>query len=64
MYVAREETLGVEATAARFKMRTTCLLVASLGVPQDRGDALQVGEPVFHVNRKGGDQRIGRRGGA
>ena len=40
MHAAREEAQGVEATAAGFEVRATCLLVATLGALQDGGDAL------------------------
>ncbi len=57
--MAREESQGVQATAASFEVRATCLLVASLGSRQDRGDTFQVAGAVFDVKRQGGDQCIG-----
>ena len=57
--MAREEAEGVEATAAGFEVRATCLLVASLGVLQVSGDALEAAGAGFDIKRQRGDQCVG-----
>jgi len=58
-HAAREEAEGVEATAARFVVRTARLLIAKLGALQDRAGTLQVTLPVSGVKRQRGDPGVG-----
>ena len=58
-HVAGEEAKGVQATAAGFEVRATCLLVANLGVLQVGGDALEVAGAGFDIKRQRGDQCVG-----
>jgi len=58
-HAAREESQGVQATAAGFEVGATRLLVASLGAHQDSGDTLQVAAAVFDIKRQRGDQCVG-----
>ena len=49
----------MQATAAGFEVRTTCLLVARLAAPKDGGDTFEVGGAGFFSKRECKDQRVG-----
>jgi hypothetical protein len=59
MHSAREEAQGAQAAAAGFEVRTTCGLVAMLGVLQVPGDVAQMNRAVFNIKRQRADQRVG-----
>jgi hypothetical protein len=59
MHAAREESEGVEATAAGFVVRATRLLIAKLGARQDGTGPLQVTLSVVRVKWQRSDQCIG-----
>jgi hypothetical protein len=49
----------MEATAAGFDMRPTCLLVTRLGALQDGGDTLEVGDASISVKQQRADECVG-----
>ena len=59
MHSAREESEGVEATAAGFTVRAARLLIAELGAGQDGAGTLQVMRPMVRIKRQRGDQCVG-----
>lgn len=58
-HAAREESKGVEATAAFFGVRMARLLIAKLGAMQDGAGPLQVTRAVIGVKQPCGNQGVG-----